>query len=77
MTTLNDNAQKVLSNLRANTESTETRDGVVWGSVYLDNARPSGMSDKVFRAALSQLAKAGLYKVIDGYAFGDVRLEGE
>jgi hypothetical protein len=46
-----------------------------WGTVYLDNARPSGMSDKSFRSYLAALSKEGLYKVVDGYAWGSVRME--
>ena len=69
------NKQQVLENLRANIESeSTTADGHRWGCVYLDNARPKGMSANQFRAILAQLSKEGLYKVIDGYAFGDVRL---
>lgn len=72
---MNANAQQVFTSLRSHAESTETWNGEMWGSVYLDNARPASMSDKVFRAALTTLAKAGLYKAVDGYAFGDVRLD--
>lgn len=63
-------AELVLTNLRANAENKD--DG--WGDVYLDNARPEGMSDKSFRSCLASLAGADLYKVIDGYAWGKVRL---
>ncbi len=43
-----------------------------WREVYLDNARPLGMSDKSFRSHLAHLSTAGLYKPIDGFAWGDV-----
>lgn len=64
------NTETVLKNLRDNAES-EFRG---WGCVYLDNAR-KGMPVATFRAALAQLSKQGLYRVVDGYAFGDVKLE--
>lgn len=63
--------KEVLEALRANVEYS---DDDVWGTVYLDNARPSGMSEKSFRSYLAALSKDGLYKVIDGYAWGAVRL---
>jgi hypothetical protein len=44
-----------------------------WRDVYLDNARPVGMSDKSFRSHLAALAKAGFYKPVDGFAWGEVR----
>lgn len=66
----------VLNNLRKHIECEITaKDGSKWGSVYLDNGKPDGMSDKTFRAILATLSKAGYYKVVDGYAFGDVKLE--
>ena len=63
----------VLQALRANAEYSENG----WLVVYLDNARPAGMSDKVFRAALAQLSKRELYKVIDGFAWGKVKMAEE
>jgi hypothetical protein len=62
--------ETVLRSLRANVEY----DDGEYGMVYLDNARPSGMTDKSFRACLSNLSFAGLYKVEDGYAWGKVKL---
>jgi len=61
--------------LKALRDASEDYSGDGWRSVYLDNARPSGMSDKTFRSHLATLAKAGLYRVVDGYAFGDVKME--
>lgn len=52
----------------------EVKDGDGWGEVYLDNARPDGMSDKSFRSCLASLSKLNLYRPIDGYAFGKVKL---
>lgn len=71
---LNGNAKSVLAHLRANKEYNETRNGAEWGVVYLDNARPSDMNAPTFRAALSTLAKEGLYRVVDGFAWGEVKL---
>jgi len=69
------NKDRVLEGLRANVENySTTADGSRWGCVYLDNARPSGMSVASFRSCLAQLSKEGLYKVVDGYAFGDVKV---
>jgi len=61
----------VLQNLRKNVESMFDD---TWGNVYLDNARPNGCNDKQFRACLSALSKKGLYKPLDGYAFGMVKM---
>lgn len=65
------NAEQVLSALRNNSEGC-TENG--WKDIYLDNAIPTGMNDKVFRAALATLSKQGLYKVVDGYAWGRVKM---
>lgn len=64
---------KVLTALR---QASETDDGEGWRMVYLDNARPAGMSDKSFRSYLAKLSQHGLYRVIDGYAFGSVKMTG-
>ena len=45
-----------------------------WGSVYLDNAVLPGQSVTQFRSHLSALSKRGEYIVLDGYAFGAVKL---
>lgn len=63
---------EVLAALRQHIES---GDHPGWGMVYLDNARPAGMSERSFRSCLSELSKRGLYKVVDGYAWGEVKLE--
>lgn len=67
MTTTN----QTLESLRKASES-DAGDG--WRDVYLDNARPEGMNDKTFRSHLSALSKAGMYRPIDGYAFGAVKM---
>jgi hypothetical protein len=59
----------VLEALRANTEG--NTDG--WLMVYLDNAKPAGMSYHAFAGHLGALEKAGLYRPVDGYAFGEVK----
>ncbi len=68
---MNGNVAVVINALRANVENVS--DG--WGEVYLDNARPAWMSDKTFRACLSSLSKSNAYRVIDGYAWGKVKME--
>lgn len=64
------NSTQVLASLRKNVENVDGN----WGEVYLDNARPANMNDKEFRACLSALSRQGLYEVVDGYAFGKVKL---
>lgn len=66
------NTQKVLQALRNHAEGTK---GDEWQQVYLDNAKPADMTANQFRACLSALAKLGVYRVIDGYAWGDVKME--
>lgn len=46
-----------------------------WRDVYLDNAfgRIPEISQKSFRSYLAVLSKAGFYRPIDGYAWGEVR----
>lgn len=60
----------VLQSLR---DHVEHRDGA-WGEVYLDNARPVGMSETAFRAVLAALSRRGLYEPMDGFAWGRVQL---
>jgi hypothetical protein len=67
----NETAYQVLDLLRINIDN-RTGDG--WATVYLDNARPAGMSVHQFRAALAQLAKEGFYKPIDRECFGSVKM---
>lgn len=71
MTNLSNEAQTVLNALRNGSEGWSKSEA--WGEVYLDNVRPAGMTDKTFRAYLAVLSKAGLYKVVDGYAWGKVK----
>lgn len=72
---ISDSAAIVLGALRRSAEQPVTdADGARWGSVYLDNAKPAGMSTQAFHGYLSALQTAGLYKPQDGWAFGDVRL---
>jgi hypothetical protein len=66
------NSDRVLRRLR---EEYEHEDHPGWGMVYLDNARAGlGMTDKSFRSHLAQLSKEGLYRVVDGYAWGEVKI---
>jgi hypothetical protein len=61
----------VLRSLRANVEFLDGD----YGNVYLDNARPYAMSERIFRSCLSNLIKSGLYEPVDGFAWGRVRIE--
>lgn len=67
----------VLAALRAHIEGiSRMREDLVDGEfydVYLDNAVPPGMSYGSFRTCLSVLASRGFYRVIDGYAWGQVK----
>lgn len=68
---------QVLAALRDSMESNNrNRD---WGMVYLDNARAclAGMSAASFRSYLSSLSVDGLYRTVDGYAWGEVRLSAD
>jgi hypothetical protein len=65
------NAQIVLESIRQHAEEKYNKG---WCMVYLDNARPDGMNDKTFRAYLASLSKQGLYRVVDGYAWGKVEI---
>lgn len=71
-------AAQVLAALRSSTEgSSEEIKGVVFKSVYLDNARPAGMSARSFAGYLSALEEAGLYKSQGDDCFGMVATTGE
>lgn len=65
---------EVLAALRAHIEDRGFIKPGSWGMIYLDNARPADMSDKSFRSHLGALSKAGLYKVVDGWAWGQVKM---
>ena len=64
-------AEQGLRSLRANVEFLDGD----FGNVYLDNARPYGMSERIFRSCLSNLIKSRLYEPVDGFAWGRVRIE--
>jgi hypothetical protein len=73
--TLTNQATEILNALRSYAESTtEKENGEIWASVYLDNARPNNMTANQFAGYLSALQAAGLYKPVDGYAFGEVKI---
>ena len=67
------NTEQVLKAMRANTDSEGTQEG--WRMVYLDNALPQ---DREFRRSLggmlSSLTKRGVYKEVDGFAWGQVKM---
>jgi len=66
-------AQKVLNALRASCEDRNQNNE--WNHVYLDNASAGlGMTATKFRAQLSVLSKQGLYQVVDGWAWGNVKM---
>lgn len=62
----------VLEALRKASEYDAPTEG--WRGVYLDNARPTDISPVTFRGCLSILAKKGLYKRIDSFAWGEVKM---
>ena len=66
---MHEKTNQVLTLLRSNVEYSEGG----WGAVYLDNARPAGMTEHSFRSHLAYLSKAGFYKPTDGYAWGKVK----
>jgi hypothetical protein len=43
-----------------------------WRDVYLDNARPGGVSPHAFAGFLSALERDGVYRPEDGFAWGRV-----
>jgi hypothetical protein len=61
--------ETVLAALRAAREG-EIENG--FSLVYLDNAKPAGMSRHQFAGYLSALEAAGTYRPVDGYAWGNV-----
>ncbi len=71
---MNANTEAILVKARKHVESRSTEgDGKVWGSFYLDSARPSGMNKHAFAGHLSALEASGLYRQMDGF-FGEVLL---
>lgn len=72
MIALSHKAHRLLDALRQHAEG-QNVDG--WRSVYLDNARPSDFTPRQFAWHLSSLSHAGLYRPIDGFAFGSVKME--
>jgi hypothetical protein len=74
--TLSPKATDILARLRARRRWISAT-GERWGIVYLDNARPAGMSAYIFAGYLSVLAAAGLYRPCrysDG-CYGNVRMD--
>ena len=63
--------ETILKALRRHAE--DVRDG--WGMVYLDNARPNDVSPRQFAGYLSVLEQRGLYRTVDNYAWGEVKVE--
>ena len=76
MTNLTDAATTVLAALRSAAESySRDIDNARWGMVYLDNARPRGMSRHQFAGYLSALKAEGLYAQTSDAAFGEVKMD--
>jgi len=73
--TLSTQAAQILAAMRNGYEGTSEHKGATWGSVYLDNFRPKGMSVTSFRAYLRALSDAGFYRVYDGECWGWIKLE--
>jgi len=73
---LSTTAKLLLVTMRACVENENTRDGVTWGTVYLDNARPDEMSAHEFAGYLSALTNADLYHSLNDDCFGLVKLTG-
>ena len=75
--TLSPTAQTILEALRKHRDGgyTENVDGSRWYDTYLNNARPPGMNAHAFAGHLSALTAAGVYKDLDGYAFGRVLVQ--
>lgn len=67
----------ILTSLRKAAESfSRDIDNVRWGMVYLENARPNGMSRHKFAGHLSALKAEGLYVPTYDASFGEVKMEG-
>lgn len=64
---LTDNEAIALASLRANAE---VDDHGGWQSIYIDNAKPQDWAPATWAGVLGSLAKKGLYKWEDGYAWG-------
>ncbi len=56
--------------------STILQDGSVFGSVYLDNCRPTGWSGHAFAGVLGSLQVKGLYRPSGDPCFGEVLIVG-
>jgi hypothetical protein len=72
--TLSPKAAEILARLRAERKGISTT-GERWSLVYLDNARPAGMSAYIFAGYLSVLEAAGLYHPYGDNRFGNVRMD--
>jgi hypothetical protein len=73
---MNDAMKAIYETAKRSTESTTERNGQVWGSFYLDSARPAGMSAHAFAGYLSALEAEGLYRSMGDDCFGEILLDG-
>lgn len=67
-----DRVARVLISLRSKAECWDGKSE--WCEVYLDNARIDDINEKQFRACLASLSQRGQYKIIDGWAWGNVKM---
>lgn len=67
--TLTANETLALDSLRMSIEDPGQPAGS-WCLVYLDNAKPADWAPATWAGVLGSLAKKGLYKEDDGYAWG-------
>lgn len=70
---MNARQQELHQSMMKGHESTETRNGEVWGEVYLDNFAAKYENKHQFAGDLSALKESGVYRGIDG-DFGMVKL---
>ena len=70
---LSHKAEHLLERLVTAADRSTNNDG--WCDVYIDNAKPDDMTPRQFAWHLSSLSRAGFYKPIDNYAWGQVNVE--
>ena len=68
----NGTANDILARLRRHAEDVDEEG---WGMVYLDNAMPSDISGHQYAGYLAVLQRRGVYRIVDGYAWGQVKMQ--
>lgn len=71
---LSEKSQVILDLMREHHEGGWSGWGDGWASIYLDNARPAGMTARQFAGHLSALESAGVYKSQGDDCFGLVKI---